>query len=226
MDRAALLAEWPLLGSIAPADADELLARARSRRFARGEAVFHEHDPADTLHLIRKGRFAIQLNLFGERAILTILGPGDSFGELALIDDNAHRSATVVALEPGQTLSIHVHDFDRMRERKPELERMVSALLASQVRRLSAQLAEALYLPVDVRIRRRLHAVLSQYGGTAEAAAVPLTQQTLAELAGTTRQAVNKVLREDEAKGIVELRRGAVVVHDPEALARRAKLTS
>lgn len=223
MDRSLLSARWPLLARVPEEDLEAFFQRARTRRFDRGQIVFHEHDPADALHLIKKGRFAVQVNVHGERAILTVLGPGESFGELALIDGNARRSAAVLALEPASTLVVHAHEFERLRNRRPSVEKVLSALLASQVRRLSDQLAEALYLPVDVRVRRRLHALLPLYGSGA-ATTVSLTQQKLAELAGTTRQAVNRVLRGDEAKGILEIKRGELVVHDPEALARGAQL--
>jgi CRP/FNR family cyclic AMP-dependent transcriptional regulator len=198
----------------------EVLSRARVRRFERDQMVFHRDDPADTLHLVEVGRFAVQINVRGERAILRVLGPGESFGELAVIEGGAPRSASVLSLERSQTLAVHQIDFDRLRERRPSVERVVSRLLAEQVRRLSEQLVEALHLPVEQRIRRRLLALLPLYGepGTP----IPLTQQTLADLAGTTRQAVNGVLREDETAGIVELGRGVVTVLDAGALTDRA----
>jgi len=96
---------WALLDRVPADDVQRLLSIARRRKFERGEVVFHEQDPADTLHLIEKGRFAVRVSTpLGDRAILAVLGAGEMFGELALLGDeeDARRSATVVALEPAR----------------------------------------------------------------------------------------------------------------------------
>ena len=211
--------KWKLLEQIPDAEVQRLLSIARRRKFARGEVVFHQHDPADTLHLVDKGRFAVRVTTpLGDTAILSVLGPGDVFGELALLGESGQRSATVAALEAGETRSIHQLDFDRMRAEHPSTTDVLIAILAGQVRRLSGHLVEALYLPADKRVRRRLCEAAAFYDGV-----VPLTQEDLAELAGTSRATVNKVLRDDEERGIVALGRGRTTVLDPEALARRAR---
>src|SRR5690349_5178218 len=104
--------QWPLLAALSDEDAQALLAGARRRTFARGEVVFHRGDPADTFHLIRKGRFAVRIvTPLGDEATLAVLGPADFFGELALLTPGAPRSASVAALEPAETLSVHQLDF-------------------------------------------------------------------------------------------------------------------
>lgn len=211
--------KWKLLDGVPDAEVQRLLSIARRRKFARGEVVFHQHDPADTLHLVDKGRFAVRITTpLGDTAVLALLGPGDMFGELALLGGDADRSATVAALEAGETRSIHKLDFDRLRAEHPSTGDVLIAILEGQVRRLSAHLVEALYLPADKRVRRRLGELAALYDGL-----VPLTQEDLADLAGTSRATVNKVLREDEERGIVALGRGRTTVVDADALARRAR---
>ena len=97
---------------------------------------------------------------------------------------------------------------------------MLIAVMATQVRRLSRHLVEALYLPAETRVRRRLLEVAGAYGGDV----VPLSQEQVAELAGVSRATTNKVLREDSAKGFVRLTRRQTEVLDREALARLAGL--
>jgi CRP/FNR family transcriptional regulator, cyclic AMP receptor protein len=218
--------KWKLLAGVPEEDVQRLLAIARRRKFARGEVVFHHHDPADTLHLIDKGRFAVRVTTpLGDTAILTLLGPGEMFGELALLGEgDARRSATVAALEPAETRCVHRLDFDRLRAEHPETSQVLIAILAGQVRRLSGHLLDALYVPADKRVRRRLAEVSALYDGDGDdGAVVPLTQDDIAGLAGTSRATVNRVLREEAARGVVELRRGRTRVLDPEALARRAR---
>ena len=211
--------KWALLQGVPEADVQRLLSIARRRRFSRGEVVFHQEDPADTLHLVDKGRFAVRVQTsLGDTAILAVLGPGEMFGELALLgDEEARRSATVAALEPSETRSVHRLDFERLRSEQPETSSVLIAILSGQVRRLSRHLLEALYVPADRRVLRRLLEVAEVY----DDGVVPLTQEDLADLAGTSRAPVNRVLREEEARGTVRLGRGRTTVLDAEALARR-----
>ena len=228
--------QWPLLEGVPEAEVRELLAIARRRRFSRGEVVFHQDDPADTLHLVDKGRFAVRgIGQLGDNVMLTMLQPGDMFGELALVDgDDARRSATVSSIDGGETLSIHRLDFERLRRGRPDTAQVLIAVLAGQVRRLSRLVNEAHYVSAEKRVRRRLLEVAGEPTTAAPAAAgateprpdpilVPLTQDDLADLAGTSRATVNRVLRSEQEKGAVRLGRGRTEVLDPVALARRAR---
>ena len=178
--------KWELLDGLGDTEVQALLSIARRRKFARGEVVFHEHDPADTLHLVDKGRFAVRVATpLGDTAILSILGPGDMFGELSLLGDaDARRSATIAALEAGETLSVHRLDFERLRSTHPEAAAVLISILSGQVRRLSRHLLEALYVPADKRVLRRLLELGALYAD-GDATVVPLTQEDLAGLAGT-----------------------------------------
>jgi CRP/FNR family cyclic AMP-dependent transcriptional regulator len=217
--------KWELLDGLADTEVQALLSIARRRRFVRGEVVFHEHDPAETLHLIDKGRFVVRVATpLGDTAILAVLGPGDMFGELSLLGDaDARRTATVAALEGGETRSVHRLDFDRLRSTHPQTADVLISILAGQVRRLSGHLLEALYVPADKRVLRRLLELGRLYGDGGGPAIVPLTQEDLAGLAGTSRATVNRVLREEEARGSVKLGRGRTTVLDADALARRGR---
>jgi CRP/FNR family cyclic AMP-dependent transcriptional regulator len=118
--------EWRLLDGVPSADVRQLLKVARRRTFKRGEVVIHQNDPADSLHLIVKGRFAIGvMTPLGEQATLAVNGPGDIFGEIALLGDDSHRSATVEALEDGETLCVHELDFARLRREHPAVSEVM-----------------------------------------------------------------------------------------------------
>jgi CRP/FNR family transcriptional regulator, cyclic AMP receptor protein len=217
---------WALLEGVPDEEVQRLLSIARGRRFERGEVVFHEDDPADTLHLVVKGRFAVRTQTrFGDSAILNVIGPGQIFGEIALVaGGEPRRSATVAALEAGQTQSVHRLDFERLCREHPEVLRVVVAILAGQVRRLSGQLLDALYVPAEKRVLRRLAEVAAVYARDGEPETeIPLTQEHLADLAGTSRATVNRVLRGEQDAGVVRLARGRTVVVDLEALTSRGR---
>jgi CRP/FNR family transcriptional regulator, cyclic AMP receptor protein len=212
--------EWQLFADLPPEDVRRLLAIARRRTFARGEVVFHRGDPANALHLIVAGRFAVAITTpLGETAMLAVRGAGDAFGELALVSGEAVRSATVAALEPAETRSVLRDDFARLRREHPQVDAVIAAILAERVRRLSEQVTEAYYLPAEARVLRRLRDLAELYGG-----AVPLPQEALAELAGTSRATVNRVLRDQQGRGVVRLSRANIVVLEPERLGPRVSI--
>lgn len=209
--------EWLLLDGIPPGDVRALIASSRRRTFARGEVVFHRGDPADALHLVVKGRFEARVTTArGEEVALGVRGPGDAFGELAPLTGE-ERSATVAALEPGETLCVRWGELRRLAAQRPALGEVLVRLLAQQVRRLSELLVEAYTVDADARTARRLLELVREYGDV-----VPLTQEQLAGLAGTSRATVNRVLRQLERAGVLSLSRGRTAVVDREALARAA----
>jgi CRP/FNR family transcriptional regulator, cyclic AMP receptor protein len=216
--------QWRLLDGVPAEDARRVLSIARRRTFGRGEVVFHQDDPADSLHLIVEGRFAMQRpTALGEETLLAIRGPGDAFGELALVSER-NRSATAAALEPGETLCVHRHEFDELRRRHPSVDRMLVSLLAQQVERMNELLSEAFYENAEHRVLRRLLELGQVYGADSAEPEIPLTQEKLASLAGTSRATVNAVLAAEQRRGTIKLRRGVTVIRDAPALARRAGL--
>jgi CRP-like cAMP-binding protein len=214
--------EWELLAGVPAEDARRVLAIGRRRTFGRGEIVFHQLDPADSLHLVVSGRFAVRRTTpLGEDALLAIRGPGAFFGELALVSGSA-RSATVQALEPAETLAVYRTDFDELRHRYPQVDQVLVQLLAQEVRRMDELLSEAFYVSAERRVLRRLLEVSEAYGGSVPGVVVPLTQEQLAALAGTSRATVNAVLSAERQRGTLSLNRGRTTLDDPDALARRA----
>ena len=214
--------DWPLLATVPAEDVRQLLSIARRRTFSRNEVVVHRGDPADSMHLIASGRFAVRITTSrGDTALIAMRGPGDSFGELALVSSDAKRVATVSALEPGETRSVYRDDFVRLRRQHPSVDAVLVHLLAEEVRRLSERLTEAYYEDADTRVRRRLVELARAAEG---AATIPLTQEALAEMAGTSRATVNRVLRDEQRRGSIELGRGRTIIRELAELARRARL--
>jgi len=213
---------WRLMDGVPEEEVRRVLSIARRRWFSRNEVVFHREDPGDSLHLISKGRFAIRIMTpLGDPVTIGIRGPGDSFGELALVAEGRKRSATVEALEEAETFAVYVVDFRRLCREHPSVNQVLVGFLAGELDRQNELLLEALYVPVERRVLRRLAELSALYAG--RDSVIPLTQEQLAEMAGTSRATVNRVLREEQARGTVELRRGRTAVLDAEAIARRAR---
>ncbi|GAA5123491.1 Crp/Fnr family transcriptional regulator [Haloechinothrix salitolerans] len=213
------------LASLSGDDRRKLREAGKPRRYGRREIIWHEGDPGDTLHFIDEGRVAVRVTTpMGEMVTLSILGKGDAFGELALLDPGSVRTATVITLEPTMTLAIHRDSFHALRNESSTIDAFLLSMMSAYVRRLSGQVLEALYLPVDKRVERQLARLATLYAdraGRDATVAIPLTQEEIAGLAGTTRATVNRVLRELEDAAIVSLSRGRVTVTDPRRLSAR-----
>ena len=168
-----------LFGGLPEAELRRLFAVARRRRFDQGEVVFHQGDPADSLHLVLKGRFAARATTrLGDALTVAIHSPGEAFGELALVEAGAMRSMTVAAVEAGETLAVNRGDFDRVRHTYPEVNEVLVRLLAARVRHSSDRLLEALFAPAETRVLRRLHELMQLYGRAEPARSFPSTRKT------------------------------------------------
>lgn len=204
--------DWPLFEGLPASELDSVLRVTTRRTFAKGEVVFHRDDPGDSLHLVVQGRFAVRvMTPVGDVAMLGIRGPGESFGEMALVHPDRRRAATVQALEAGETRALAYSQLERLR---PAIDRMLVRMLAEEVRRNDDLLLDALYVPSERRVLRRLLELGDE---------VTLTQEELAQLAGTSRATVNRVLREEERRGTLELKRGGLTIRDREPIRRRAR---
>jgi CRP-like cAMP-binding protein len=214
--------EWRLLKDVPTEEVRQVVAISRRRSFQRGEVVFHQGDPGDSLHLVVKGRFAVRIMTpLGDSVTIAVRGPGENFGEMALVDPETRRSATVQALEPAETQAVYYGELERLRAKHPQISQVLIAFLAGALRRENELLLEALYVPADRRLLRRLAELSATYADAQ--GVIALTQEELAQMAGTSRATVNRVLREEERRGTLELRRGRTVVVDAGALARRAR---
>jgi CRP/FNR family cyclic AMP-dependent transcriptional regulator len=149
--------------------------------------------------------------------LVDVLGPGQSFGELALLLPDARRSATVEALEAGETRSVFRDDFASLQREHPGVKDVLLRLMAEQLRRATDRLVEAHYVDAETRVRRRLVELASTYDG----GVVPLTQEDIAAMAGTSRATVNRVLREEAKRAVVALARGRTTVLELDSLRSR-----
>jgi CRP-like cAMP-binding protein len=212
--------EEGVLVDLEPAQRDAVLAECVRRRFARRQPLFHYGDPSDGMHLIHTGRVVIRISTRGgEEASLTVSGPGAAVGEQSLLAAEGRRSASAVALEPVETLFLSRTAFDRLRETGAALDRALLSLMTARVIRLTDQLVEALFVPAAARVLRRVADVAGMYGD----GGIPLTQEEVASMAGTTRPTVNRALRAAEQAGVVDLARGRIRVRDVDGLRRLAQ---
>ncbi|HUP54522.1 MAG TPA: Crp/Fnr family transcriptional regulator [Methylomirabilota bacterium] len=223
----ASLAAIPFFGGLEPAALDRLAAGMRSRRFRRGEVIFHIGDPGDALFVIVSGEVKISLpSETGDEAILATLRPGDVFGELALLD-GAPRSASASALTATEAVILPRERFRELIATETGVRDALLASIAGELRRLTTHVEELHFLDITGRLAARL-VRLSQEGGTPAADGsvrlrTNLTQADLAAMVGCTRQSVNKLLGQFTDDGLVRLERDAIVLTDIDGLIATAR---
>lgn len=220
------LAACRLFGGLDDRTMDLLSAALRSRRYRRDEVIFHTDDPGDALFIVVSGSVKILLAADDgtEPAILTTVGPGGFFGELALLD-GAPRSATAVALDGVEALVLRREAFDRLVDSERGLRRALLYSLAGEIRRLTAQVEDLHFLDLPGRLARHLLRELGGDGeGTAEARLPwPYTQGELAGMIGGSRQSVNRLLADFVAQGLLRFEGDELVIPDPRRLAGAAR---
>jgi len=221
----AALARSPLFQGIVPDDLTRLARAMTRRRYRRNEVIFHEGDPGDSLHVLAEGRVKItRESVEGNEAIVVILAPGESFGELVLLD-GAVRSATATAIEATETLTMTRADFADLIEASGPFRWHVLGGIAHRIRRLTDQLAEVHFLDLAGRLALQLTRLAEEAapGRTTDIElGRNLTQSDLAAMVGGTRQRVNQILGDFDDEGLISNDAGRLVVRDLEKLQRRA----
>ena len=194
---AEALKKVPFFAKLTLTEARMLGDRLIIRRFGHDQIIFHLGDPAGLLYIISQGKVKIShSSADGQEAVLAILGKGDFFGELALLDDSP-RSATAEAIEPTETLTLHRDDFLSYLDNNPAFARHVLNTLAKRIRHLNKQISDIFFLDLPARLARTLLLLADQHGRQTNGAVaidLSLTQTDLAEMTGATRVSINKAL--------------------------------
>jgi CRP/FNR family transcriptional regulator, cyclic AMP receptor protein len=221
-DKKALLANSELLGSLEEEMLDRLLAMTVTRKLGKNDILFVKGDAGDSFFGVQEGKIKITTTSpNGKEVTLNIIEEGQFFGEIALLD-GMNRTADAVAMEKTELLVIQRRDFIPFLEKYPQLCIQVIQLLCKRVRITSEMVEDAAFLPLDGRLAKRLLNLAELYGeelsGGGVLIGLNLPQQELARMMGTSRESVNKQLQVWRSEGWIELARGRVTIHDPDAL--------
>jgi CRP/FNR family cyclic AMP-dependent transcriptional regulator len=190
--------------------------------FSRGEVVFHEGDPGDTLHVVVEGMFAVRVATpAGFDLVVDVINRGQVFGELAVFSPEGRRTTAISALTEGETIGIR---GDALRARvmaRPELAVQLIEMIIERINDSRRRMTEVVCIPASQRVLRALvNLTRPDMGGSQ----IRLTQHDLASFAATTRPTANRVLRDEVRRGTLEIARGRVRVIDRAELTRRAGL--
>lgn len=218
---AQALQKVPFFSRLSDDEASALARRLVQRHFEENQVIFHRGDPGGLLYIISEGKVKITHGTpEGQEALLAILGTGDFFGELALLDD-APRSATAVAMERTQALTLHRDEFLNFLGKNPEFADHVMRTLAQRIRHLNDQISDVFFLDLNGRLARTLLNLADNHGRQVDEGILidlSLTQTDLAEMTGATRVSINKALGRFRRAKWVRLKGRTLILLDANAL--------
>jgi CRP-like cAMP-binding protein len=214
-----LLRSVPLFADLEEGELERFSHVAVPRSFPAGTRVFHEGDSSDACYIVSDGNFRVTREHSDGRAItLATLGPGEIFGELAMLDGDK-RSASAESITDGTLLALPASDVRSLLSRNPEIALKLVAGLVRRLRAANARLSRQSFQTVPSRVA----GILLQLSRDSQPAdgeeevevTIRMNQTDLAQLAGTSRESVSRFLAELERAGVVRSGRGRVTVLQP-----------
>ena len=209
----AVLKAVPLFASF-PEDQLRMLTAVITRRsLPRSTTVMASGDPTDSLYIVLSGRLKVMMSdAEGKEVILSILGPGEFFGEMGLIDD-APRSASVVSIEPCEVLSIAKRDFKKCLAENFEMAQAVMRGLVRRLRDADRKIGSLALLDVYGRVARLLLDMSETVDGE-KIVTKRLPKQDIAKMIGASREMVSRVMKDLQMGGYIEVRGSNIVLRD------------
>jgi CRP-like cAMP-binding protein len=215
---AVILKMNPMFAELGAAELQRISGLCRTRQLAGGEVLFQKGDEGDALFGVRRGQIRIETGASdGARLTLNFLGPGDLFGEVAVLDGQS-RTADATTTEPTELFVLRREDFLAHLEREPRVAIKLIELLCQRIRWMSERMEESVLQPLPVRLARRLCALAADFGSE-----VHISQEQLGVFVGAARESVNRQLQQWRTDGILDLQRGRVLLLDMEKLTAAAR---
>jgi CRP/FNR family transcriptional regulator, cyclic AMP receptor protein len=215
---AVLLGLNPLFSGLGAESINKIAALCHTQYLAAGGILFLKGDSGDALFGIRRGQIRIETgSADGGRLTMNVLGAGDVFGEIAVLDGQT-RTADAIAGEASELFVVRRNEFLSYLESEPRVALKLIALLCQRIRWASDRFEESVFLPLQVRLARRLCALATDFGSE-----VHISQEQLGIYVGAARESVNRQLQQWRQQGILEISRGRILLLNANRLRAKAR---
>ena len=220
MSAIAALQRVPLFSQLSLADLQRVIDVAREKSYPKNSVILFEDDPGDALFVVASGQVKVVLiGEDGREVILSVLGQGQFFGEMSLIDHEP-RSAHVIAMEDSHLVVLRREDFEAILMQTPGIAVALLKELTRRLRRADDKVGSLVLLDVHGRVARLLLDMAEEEGG--ERIARRLTHHTIAQMIGSSRETVSRTMRDLVEKGHIAVDRKDIVIRDRPALEQAA----
>jgi len=217
---AVVLQKVPLFSQLAPAELQRVVEVARERSYPKNSVILFEDDPGDALYVVAKGQVKVVLiGEDGREVILSVLGEGEFFGEMALIDDEP-RSAHVIAMEDSALIVLRREDFQSIVIHAPGIALALLKELSRRLRRVDEKVGSLVLLDVHGRVAQLLLELADETDG--QRITRRLTHHTIAQMIGSSRETVSRTMREFVDKGLIDVSRKDILIRDRATLEQAA----
>jgi CRP/FNR family transcriptional regulator, cyclic AMP receptor protein len=222
----SVLRKHPIFADLEPEAFDQLCRYAKHTTLKRGSALFAKGDPGHSLYAVISGSVKMSISSAdGRSAILNIIGPGEIFGEIALLDGGV-RSSDAIANTNCEMFVIDRREFIPFVRSQPALAMKFIELLCGRLRWTSDQVEQIILQNLPGRLASALIRLSEKHTQEPAGRTIAITQQEISEMVGMTRESINKQLRSWAARGWVRLEHGAIVVLKDEPLRQLAEAGS
>ncbi|MFI5207358.1 MAG: Crp/Fnr family transcriptional regulator [Gemmatimonadales bacterium] len=220
MSAAEVLHKVPLFSDLNEGELARFAEVTREREYPKNSVILFEDDPGDALYIVSTGQVKVVLiGEDGREVILSVLGDGDFFGEMALIDDEP-RSAHVIAMKDSQLLVLRRDDFQSQLRDHPAIALKLLRELVQRLRRADEKIGGLVLLDVNGRVAQLLLDLADESGGPKITR--KLTHHTIAQMIGSSRETVSRAMRELVEKGLIEVSRREITIRQRDALGSMA----
>ena len=216
MSATEVLKRVPLFSDLSEGELARFAEVTREREYPKNSVILFEDDPGDALYIVSTGQVKVVLiGEDGREVILSVLGDGDFFGEMSLIDDEP-RSAHVIAMKDSHLLVLRRDDFQTQLEHHPKIGLKLLRVLVQRLRRADEKIGGLVLLDVNGRVAQLLLDLSEESGGPKITR--KLTPHTIAQMIGSSRETVSRAMRELVERGAIDVSRREITIKQPEAL--------
>ena len=202
-----------MFSELAPADTEKLTAHCQTRTYPANAILITEGDQTDSLYVIVEGEVKVFANdNNGKEVILNILGPGEYFGEIALVDDQP-RSASVMTIAPTKVMIISKGNFKRCLEENPDMSFNLIRALTKQVRALTDSVKNLALMDVYGRVAHTLLDLADEIDGK-QVIEQKLTHQDIANMVGASREMVSRILKDLSTGGYITVDKKHITINE------------
>ena len=210
-ERMQALKAVPFFTQLNEHELDVVRSLASERSYAKTAVVLTEGEMGDSLYMIQSGKVKVVIgDEEGREIILKILGPGDFFGEMSMIDKEP-RSASVTTLEPATFLVLTHAAFEKCVEQAPRIAKVVMQILAHRVREADRKIGTLALMDVYGRVASTL-LELAVYSNGKLVVGEKLSQQDLANMVGASREMVNRILKDLTERGFISIESKSITI--------------